>query len=221
MTPRKDELPTEAYISREEIREDGTPVRRTFEHLPSEMGAEEAEEVGVEHLLRCECRCFAGPGYLFYNTFIFNRDIKDTSVGSISQLTTAHLQGLKGLRNQLQIAVRYLNEVAAGRMPLNHDIINCLQDIGNLLPNVQEPVFRRSMTTMTNDQLMVIYLASAVRGVAALHNLIDNKIRNKSEMEKKVEEAVKEQLLKKSAAAAAATGGSDADSTKKSDSAKK
>lgn len=32
--------------------QDGTPTSKTFEHIPSEMGAEEAEEVGVEHLLR-------------------------------------------------------------------------------------------------------------------------------------------------------------------------
>jgi 26S proteasome regulatory subunit N8 len=32
--------------------QDGTPPIKTFEHVPSEIGAEEAEEVGVEHLLR-------------------------------------------------------------------------------------------------------------------------------------------------------------------------
>ena len=32
--------------------QDGTPTTKTFEHIPSEIGAEEAEEVGVEHLLR-------------------------------------------------------------------------------------------------------------------------------------------------------------------------
>ena len=36
----------------EEIHDDGTPTTKTFEHVPSEIGAEEAEEVGVEHLLR-------------------------------------------------------------------------------------------------------------------------------------------------------------------------
>ena len=51
----------------EEIHDDGTPTTKTFEHVPSEIGAEEAEEVGVEHLLR---------------------DIKDTSVGSLSQRIT-------------------------------------------------------------------------------------------------------------------------------------
>eukprot|EP00961_Rhodomonas_salina_P284218 3841709-Rhodomonas_salina.2 len=32
--------------------QDGTPTRRSFQHLSSEIGAEEAEEIGVEHLLR-------------------------------------------------------------------------------------------------------------------------------------------------------------------------
>ena len=58
----------------EEIHDDGTPTTKTFEHVPSEIGAEEAEEVGVEHLLR---------------------DIKDTSVGSLSQRITNQLLGLK------------------------------------------------------------------------------------------------------------------------------
>lgn len=52
VSPKKNDLPTEAYIAVEEIRDDGTPVQATFEHVPSDMGAEEAEEVGVEHLLR-------------------------------------------------------------------------------------------------------------------------------------------------------------------------
>ena len=51
-----------------QVHDDGTPTTRTFDHVKSEIGAEEAEEVGVEHLLR---------------------DIKDTTVGTLSQhLTT-------------------------------------------------------------------------------------------------------------------------------------
>jgi len=32
--------------------QDGTKTTRTFHHLPTTIGAEEAEEIGVEHLLR-------------------------------------------------------------------------------------------------------------------------------------------------------------------------
>lgn len=83
-------LPTEAYIAVEEVHEDGTPTSKTFEHVPSEIGAEEAEEVGVEHLLR---------------------DIKDTTVGSLSQKITNQLLGLKGLNAQIRDIKRYLVKV--------------------------------------------------------------------------------------------------------------
>jgi 26S proteasome regulatory subunit N8 len=45
-------IPTEAYRSVENSSEERTENRKTFVHLPSSVGAFEAEEVGVEHLLR-------------------------------------------------------------------------------------------------------------------------------------------------------------------------
>ena len=41
-------LPTEAYIAVEEVHDDGTPTVKTFEHVASEIGAEEAEEVRAD-----------------------------------------------------------------------------------------------------------------------------------------------------------------------------
>ena len=58
--------------------------------MPSEIGAEEAEEVGVEHLLR---------------------DIKDTTVGTLSQRITNQLMGLKGLNMKLNDMKKYLQQV--------------------------------------------------------------------------------------------------------------
>ena len=74
----------------EEVHDDGTPTTKTFEHVPSEIGAEEAEEVGVEHLLR---------------------DIKDTTVGTLSQKITNQLMGLKGLEMKLKDMHTYLEQV--------------------------------------------------------------------------------------------------------------
>lgn len=70
--------------------QDGSPTGKTFAHVASEIGAEEAEEVGVEHLLR---------------------DIKDTTVGSLSQRLTRQLNGLKGLDQKIQEIRNYLTEV--------------------------------------------------------------------------------------------------------------
>lgn len=148
-------LPTEAYIAVEEVHEDGSPTSKTFEHVPSEIGAEEAEEVGVEHLLR---------------------DIKDTTVGSLSQKVTNQLLGLKGLNLQLRDIKNYLQKVGNGGLPMNHQITYQLQDIFNLLPDISHDNFSDILYIKTNDQMLVVYLASLVRSIIALHNLINNKL---------------------------------------------
>lgn len=151
-------LPTEAYIAVEEVHDDGTPTTKTFEHVSSEIGAEEAEEVGVEHLLR---------------------DIKDTTVGTLSQRITNQLMGLKGLHSHIDDVNRYLEKVASGQLPVNHQIICHLQDVFNLLPDVNLQDFVKAVYVKTNDQHLVVYLAALIRCIIALHNLINNKIQNR------------------------------------------
>jgi len=168
-------LPTEAYIAVEEVHDDGTPTTKTFDHVASEIGAEEAEEVGVEHLLR---------------------DIKDTSVGTLSQRITNQLAGLRGLHAQLRDIHDYLEQVGAGTLPVNHQIVYLLQDVFNLLPDVTLQSFVRAVYIKTNDQQLVLYVAALVRAILALHNLINNKLTNRDaernegkEKEKKKDEA--------------------------------
>jgi len=156
-------LPTEAYRAVEEVHEDGTPTTKTFEHVASEIGAEEAEEVGVEHLLR---------------------DIKDTTIGSLSQRVTNILQGLRGLSSQLADIRNYLDQVEKGHLPVNHQITYLLQDVFNLLPDVTHPAFVKSMYVKTNDQMLVVYVTALTRSIIALNNLINNKLSNR-EAEKK------------------------------------
>lgn len=156
-------LPTEAYYSVEEVHDDGTPTSKTFEHVASEIGAEEAEEVGVEHLLR---------------------DIKDTVYGSLGERLTSQVLGLRGLYQHLTHVRDYLQQVLDGTLPVNHAIVYELQDMFNLLPDVSNAGLVKSLSVKTNDQMLVVYLASLVRSVIALHNLINNKLAN-TDAEKK------------------------------------
>lgn len=126
--------------------------------MPSEIGAEEAEEVGVEHLLR---------------------DIRNITVGSLSQQLTNQLNGLKGFYSSLNDIKQYLDKVTKSELPINHQIIYHLQDIFNLLPEVNMNEFVKATFVKTNDQALVVYLAAMIRSVIALHNLINNKIQNK------------------------------------------
>ncbi|EDO45776.1 predicted protein [Nematostella vectensis] len=156
--PKDLRLPTDAYVAVEEVHDDGTPTTKTFEHIPSEIGAEEAEEVGVEHLLR---------------------DIKNLTAGTLSQRITNQLTSLKGLHARLGDIRDYLEKVATKKLPVNHTIIYELQDVFNLLPNLDIEDFCKAVTVKTNDQMLVVYVASLIRSIIALHNLISNKVTNR------------------------------------------
>lgn len=191
---------SKTYVSRrdevaEELKalthdKDGTSTSKTFVHTPSTIEAEEAEEIGVEHLLR---------------------DIRDVAVGTLSTRITSQLQSLQGLHLRLQDIGKYLQKVLDGELPVNHAILGNLQDVFNLLPNLSTPKtaakdlptvngivnaavgisggasenteLAKAMSVKTNDQLMSIYLSSLIRAITAFHDLIENKIQNKRQQE--------------------------------------
>ncbi|KAL5338782.1 maintenance of mitochondrial structure and function-domain-containing protein [Aspergillus crustosus] len=177
--PKEVGVPTDAYFAVDEIKDDGTTTSRTFVHTPSTIEAEEAEEIGVEHLLR---------------------DIRDVAVGTLSTRITSQLQSLQGLHLRLRDIGQYLQKVLDHELPVNHAILGNLQDVFNLLPNLSTPAttpraggepeqptdnaeLARAMSIKTNDQLMAIYLSSLVRAVTAYHDLIENKIQNRQQQE--------------------------------------
>ncbi|KAJ4348660.1 proteasome regulatory particle subunit [Didymosphaeria variabile] len=187
--PKEVGVPTDAYFAVEEIKDDGTTTSKTFVHTPSLIEAEEAEEIGVEHLLR---------------------DIRDVAVGTLSTRITSQLQSLQGLHLRLRDIGQYLQKVLDGDLPVNHAILGNLQDVFNLLPNLSTPKpapvkgatngvgpasgaagatdnseLARAMSIKTNDQLMAIYLSSLIRAITAFHDLIENKIQNKQQAEDK------------------------------------
>ena len=158
-------------------------------HTPSIIEAEEAEEIGVEHLLR---------------------DIRDVAVGTLSTRITSQLQSLQGLHLRLRDIGQYLQKVIDKELPVNHAILGNLQDVFNLLPNLSNPTatpsetmsqkgggraggkeggsdaeLARAMSVKTNDQLMAIYLSSLIRAITAFHDLIENKIQNRQQQEEK------------------------------------
>jgi 26S proteasome regulatory subunit N8 len=67
---------------------------------------------------------------------------------------------------------------------VNHAIVYLLQDVFNLLPDVTNPEWVRSMFVKTNDGMLVVYVTALTRSILALHNLINNKLANR-ETEKK------------------------------------
>ena len=169
-------IPTDAYFAVEEIKDDGTTTSKTFVHVSSTIEAEEAEEIGVEHLLR---------------------DVRDQSTGTLSNKIHNQLQSLRGLSDRLAEIGTYLEAVASGKLRVNHTILASLQDIFNLLPNLtpaqtadgkpKETDLSKAFRTNMHDSMMTVYLSSLVRSVMALHDLIDNrKAQEEAKMEKEI-----------------------------------
>jgi 26S proteasome regulatory subunit N8 len=88
------------------ISQDGKAIVRTFKHISSEVGAYEAEEVGVEHLLR---------------------DINDPSLSSLSEQVRHKVQSLKGLKERLDQIKDYLTLVIEKKTPINKTILYNIQ----------------------------------------------------------------------------------------------
>ena len=107
-------LPVESYCTVEEV--EGTETRMAFRNVPSEIGAQEAEEVGVEHLLR---------------------DIRDTRISTLAGEVSGKTQSLQGLQTRIADIDRYLQMVTSGRVPPNQTVIAALQDMFNLMPNLK------------------------------------------------------------------------------------
>lgn len=114
-------------------------------------------------------------------------------MGTLSQRITNQVHGLKGLNSKLLDIRSYLEKVALGKLPINHQIIYHLQDVFNLLPDVNLQEFVKAFYLKTNDQMVVVYLASLIRSVVALHNLINNKIANR-DAEKKEGKTVNQKV---------------------------
>lgn len=52
---------------------------------------------------------------------------------------------------------RYLENVVAGKLPVNHTIISQIQDIFNLLPNLSVEALIKAFAVKTNDMMLAMY----------------------------------------------------------------
>mmetsp|Transcript_4879 Transcript_4879/g.8697 ORF Transcript_4879/g.8697 Transcript_4879/m.8697 type:complete len:316 (-) Transcript_4879:646-1593(-) len=163
-------VPTQAYYSVEEV-DDSKETVRTFKHIDSIVEAYEAEEVGVEHLLR---------------------DINDPTVSTLASRVQRKVGGLQGLKSRLEEMHAYLEAVVSGEMTPNNQVIYNMQDIFNLLPNLNVESLVKSFFVKTNDMHLVVYLSSLIRSIVALHNLLNNKIKYKDYEDKRMAAPVKD-----------------------------
>jgi len=164
--PENEAIPTTAYASVEEVEtqlsssDEPKEIKRIFKHVSSAIGAYEAEEVGVEHLLR---------------------DVNDPTVSTLANQIKHKMTTLNALRSKLAETKTYLLNVLDGKLPVNNAVVYNLQEIFNLIPDLNVDDLVNAMLIKTNDMHLAIYCAALVRAIIALHSLLNNKIQNKRE----------------------------------------
>lgn len=151
--PELEGLPVQAYQSVDAIVE-GRENVRLFQHVPCEVGASEAEEVGVEHLLR---------------------DVNDPSMSTLAGEVRAKISGLRGLASRLHELSVYLSDVEGGKLSVSTDILYSVQSMLSSIPNHSTEVISTALFETTNDAHVAMYTASLVRSVLALHDVLSNK----------------------------------------------
>jgi len=163
----KETMPMEAYYAvQEKSHEVG--FTRTFRSVPSTFGADEAEEVGTEHLLR---------------------DIRNSVTSTLAHRVKEKCTSEKAMIGKLSDIKEYLQLVREGKYPYNASIIDKLQDIFNEIPELfsNQDMVRHCQNEL-NDQYLAIYIGSILRSILALHNLVQNKIQSKKFLENEKEE---------------------------------
>lgn len=119
-----------------------------FVHVNSSIEAEEAEEVGVEHLIR---------------------DIREEASGSINARIKEIKDSLAVYENVLGDIGSYLDEVIRGDIRPNQEIINLCQEIFNSIPRLDNSL---------DETFSDCYVSELAKTVVALNDLKRNRLEN-------------------------------------------
>ena len=158
---REFELPTKAFYSVRGVNEKGLVVR-TFKNIACSVDAYEAEEVGVEHLVR---------------------EIKDLNMDSLQSKLGAKVGSLLALEKKVETIRGYLTDVLEGRRRQDPQIVRALHQIMSRLPKLLSEELKQVMSTRMNDNYLSIYVSSLVKGVINIHYLLNNRIKALEERE--------------------------------------
>lgn len=167
---REFELPTKAFCSVRSVNAKGIVVRG-FKNIPCQVAAFEAEEVGVEHLVR---------------------EIKDLNMDTLQMKLNTRAASLLALEQKVATISKYLEDVLSGRRKQDPQIMLTLHEVVSRLPRVMSDQFKRVLSENVNNNYLSLYTSGLVKGVVSIHNLLNNRIKNKEEQKAEDEAKAKE-----------------------------
>jgi len=101
----------------------------------------------------------------------------------LTQLTNQK-NAIKMLRERIKILYKYIEDVEAGKIPPNHEILRQIAGVCNRLPTISSKEFKNEFMIDCNDVLLISYLSALTKGANKFSNLIDNFVRIKNDKSK-------------------------------------
>lgn len=171
----------------------------TFSHIACTIGAEEAEEIGVAHLLRdvssTKKPSIENPSLAINQKVpICSEEDTPPALALLSSIETEivplaikhdnFIYSLSTLVDNLKAIVKFLDDISTENLQSKTFIMNpkinyLLQDIIHLLPSAEDDISGAIVQT-SNDRAAMTYISTLTKTVIALHSLIDNKLSNKT-----------------------------------------
>lgn len=147
-----------------------------FRNIPTHLGSEEVEEIGIEHLLR---------------------DVKDSTITNLSTQIRERELSLHHLNRILSQIEDYLSDVSKGVLPMSEDVLSVLQELISLQPEIFMQKTSTAMIRYTNDQSISTFLAALGRLISTIHTVLVNRrtlARELNEIEKRKNEKPEHKL---------------------------
>ena len=159
---KSEEPPNKAFFSKRIVNEKGMVVR-IFKSVPCSVSAYEAEEVGVEHLLR---------------------EIKDLDMDSLKNKLSLKISSLSTLQSKIEVLIKYIDDVAQGRKRPDKQLNLALHEIIGRLPKIVESDLQVALSNHLNDNYLSLYISSLTKNITNVHSLLNNRIKNSEDQNK-------------------------------------
>lgn len=153
------EPPLKAYYSRRSYG-DGGKVARVFTSIGCRVAADDAEEVGVEHLLR---------------------DVQEIDTSSLSGKVGLKLKAFATLSSKISKIINYLDNVSSKGQSPKKEISTALHAIVSKMSLVLDTDLEVTLSRQLNDNYSSILLGNLSQNICNLHELLNNRIKNLSE----------------------------------------
>ncbi|KAI5191733.1 26S proteasome regulatory subunit N8 [Nematocida sp. AWRm77] len=142
--------PVKCYKLERESKTSTESTKFVFSHVPFEIEAEEAEEVGVEQLIE---------------------DVKDINIGDLGHKIERAKGALGELAKNLAQIEQYLQDITDKRKPYDIETMDAIQELINSIPRR----IPQSMEEYTEKMELNGYICAAGRSVVLLNDMANSK----------------------------------------------